>query len=170
MTVVDLIISFPPISFLLQVCILRKQEGTTPLNVCPFVCWGGGLCTVGLLQGSLEWGKQEEILIHRELPRCKASSPLSCALCSGIPGASDSSSPFPMNFPCLLRELWKEKCILLEAGLITCSVSRMEAELVPSLFGCCGASLASHEGSFSFSPIRSLLISSPLAEPHLPES
>lgn len=46
----------------------------------------------------------------------------------------------------------------------------MEAELVPSLFGCWGASLASHEGCFSFSPTRCLLISAPLAEPHLPES
>lgn len=42
MTAVDLIISFPPISFLLSACILRKQEGTAPLNICPFVGWGGG--------------------------------------------------------------------------------------------------------------------------------
>lgn len=81
-------------------------------------------------------GKWEEILIRRELSSTLQSlqpTPLCASLRD--PGSTNRRSPFPVN-QCLPREVWKEKCIFLEPGLITCSISRMEAELLPSLFGC----------------------------------
>lgn len=117
-----------------------------------------------LLQYSLKQGTWEEILLHR----LQTSSPLPCERCSRILGVAGCSSAFPLN-QCLLREVWREKCISPEPGLVTCRGSRMEAELLPSLFGGCGACSASQEGFF-FSPIHSQLISTPLAELRLPET
>lgn len=123
-----------------------------------------------LLQYSLKQGAWEEILLHSQRPsRLQTSSPLPCERGSRIAGAAGCSSALPLK-QCLLGEAWRGKRVSPEPGSVTCSGSRTEAELLPSLFGCCGACSASQEGFSSFSPIHSQLISTPLAELRLPET
>lgn len=137
------------------------------MNVCPFVCWGG-LC-------------RSVPLAAFPKPREMRSNPDPQGACT-----SQSLQPSPLRAPRRdprshrlqlpiayeLMPSWRAVEIkmhfLLEQDSIICSISRQEAELVPSLFSHCSACPAPREGFFSISPIHSQPTSTPLGELHWP--